>query len=45
MIMYFAIGLIIFYILVIAALALALVFFVAKRLEDKKKETFEKRDN
>jgi|688.fasta_scaffold1322840_3 hypothetical protein len=43
--MYFAIGLIIFYILVIAALALALVFFVAKRLEDKKKETFEKRDN
>jgi hypothetical protein len=33
------------YIIVGLFLAIALVFFIVKRLEDKKKEDFEKRDN
>jgi len=42
---FLAAGIIAFYVIGIIAVAVLLIYFFAKRLEDKDKETFEKRDN
>ncbi len=43
--MFIAVGVIALYVIVIIVAAVLLIYFFAKRLEDKDKETFEKRDN